>query len=401
MTTWTAAQVRTARARAQLLGSSRAGGVAAVVARVVAVQSQDVRPARLAVRARSAGRTAADVDAACATGAAVRTWLMRGTLHMVTAADVRWLLRIFGARNAAGAAGRRRRLGLSDDLCDRALAALPQVLATGPRTRAEVVAGLAEAGVAIDGSGQAPAHLLLLAASRGVVCRGPETGRDEPTYVLLDEWVPADRPATTAPADPAAGADPPADRVACIAAADPSADADPSGGRTAARAGEPTDADLGRLAARYVAGHGPAAPADLAGWSGLPLGTARRAFAAADLAEIATELGPLSVAPGSADPPEPGPAAVRLLGHFDGYLLGYRDRALSVDPAHDRAVQTGGGFVMPTVVVDGRAVATWRTTGQRVSVTPFATLSAAAAEGVGAEVADIARFLDRPVRWDR
>jgi hypothetical protein len=401
VTTWTAAQVRTARARAQLLGSSRADGVAAVLARVVAVQSQDVRPARLAVRARSAGRTAADVDAACATGAAVRTWLMRSTLHMVAAADVRWLLRIFGARNAAGAAGRRRRLGLSDDLCDRALAALPEVLATGPRTRAEVVAGLDDAGVVIDGSGQAPPHLLLLAASRGVVCRGPETGRDEPTYVLLDEWVPADRPATTAPAAPAACAVPPADRIARIAAADPSADANPSGGRTAARAGEPTDADLGRLAARYLAGHGPAAPADLAGWSGLPLGTARRAFAAADLAEIATELGPLSVAPGRADPPEQGPAAVRLLGHFDGYLLGYRDRALSVDPAHDRAVQTGGGFVMPTVVVDGHAVAIWRTTGQRVSVTPFATLSAAAAGGIDAEVADIARFLDRPVRWAR
>jgi hypothetical protein len=355
VTTWTAAQVRTARARAQLLGRSRADGVAAVVARVVAVQSQDVRPARLAVRARSTGLTAADVDTACATGAAVRTWLMRGTLHMVAAADLRWLLRIFGARNAAGAAGRRRRLGLSDDLCDRALAALPQVLAAGPRTRAEVVTGLADAGVAIDGSGQAPAHLLLLAASRGVVRRGPETERDEPTYVLLDDGV----------------------------------------------AAAPTDADLGRLAARYIAGHGPAAPTDLAGWGGLPLGTARRAFAAAELAEIATELGPLSVAPGRADPPDPEPFAVRLLGHFDGYLLGYRDRALSVDPVHERAVQTGGGFVMPTVVVDGRAVATWRITQQRVSVTPFATLSAAAAEGIDAEVSDIARFLGRPVRWAR
>jgi Winged helix DNA-binding domain len=391
VTTWTAAQVRTARARAQLLGSSRADGVAAVLARVVAVQSQDVRPARLAVRARSAGLAAADVDTACATGAAVRTWLMRGTLHMVATADVRWLLRIFGARNAAGAAGRRRRLGLSDDLCDRALAALPQVLAAGPRTRAEVVAGLADAGVAIDGSGQAPAHLLLLAASRGVVCRGPEAGRDEPTYVLLDEWVPAD--------PPAADVGPRADRIAAAVADRPASG--PPADLPAARPDDPTDAGLGLLAARYVAGHGPVAPTDLAGWSGLPLGMARRAFAAADLAEIPTELGPLSVAPGRADPPDPGPAAVHLLGHFDGYLLGYRDRALSVDPAHDRAVQTGGGFVMPTVVVDGRAVATWRTAQQRVSVTPFATLSAAIAEGIDAEVADVARFLDRPVRWDR
>lgn len=382
MTTWTAAQVRTARARAQFLGPSRVSTAAAVLERVVAVQSQDVRPARLAVRARSTGLTVADVDTACATGAAVRTWLLRSTLHMVAAADVRWLLRIFGARNAARGAGRRRQLGLSDELCDRALAALPEVLAGGPRTRAEVIAGLGDAGVAIDGSGQAPAHLLLLAASRGVVCRGPEADGDEPTYVLLDDWVSAAAPA----ADRAATDRTTAATVRAGAPVSP---------------GDPTDADLGRLATRYVAGHGPTSAADLAGWSGLPLGMARRAFAAADLAEIATDLGPLAVATARAAPPDPDPVAVRLLGHFDGYLLGYRDRALSVDPAHERAVQTGGGFVMPTVVVDGRAVATWRTTRQRVAVTPFGTLSAATAEGVDAEVADIARFLDRPVRWDR
>ena len=56
---------------------------------------------------------------------------------------------------------------------------------------------------------------------------------------------------------------------------------------------------------------------------------------------------------------------------------------------------------MPTVVVDGRAVATWRNTRERVSVTPFGTLTAATAEGIDIEVADVARFLDRPVRWDR
>ncbi|HEY4022414.1 MAG TPA: crosslink repair DNA glycosylase YcaQ family protein, partial [Pseudonocardiaceae bacterium] len=224
--------------------------------------------------------------------------------------------------------------------------------------RARVIEALAEDGVIIDPSGQAPAHLLMLAAAQGILCRGPETDRGEPTYVLLDDWVPK--------AD----------------------DAD-------------EDADLRRLATRYVAGHGPTAAADLAAWSGLPIGTARRAFAAADadLVHIETAIGPLAVLPGQDRPPLNRPS-VRLLGLFDGYLLGYRDRSLSVPPDHERQVQTGG-FIMPTVLSDGRAVATWRTTQRRaatlVDVRSFGEVADRTGRGVRSEVADLARFLGRPV----
>ena len=319
-----------ARARAQLLGSDRAESVAEVVRTVVAVQAQDVRPARLAVRVRSRGLVAADVDAACRDAVVVRTWLMRGTLHMVLADDVRWLLRVFGARNADKYAGRRRQLGLDDDLCRRALATLSTVLADRPMERAPLVAALAEDGVVIDPASQAPAHLLMLAASRGLVCRGPETDRDEPTYVLLDDWAPR-------------------------------TDEDPA-------------ADLGRLANRYLAGYGPADAADLAAWSGLPVGLARRAFAAAGIEQ--------------AEPVGSGASAVRLLGHFDNYLLGYQDRQ----------VHANGGFIMPTVLVGGRAVAEWRMTpAGEVSLEPFEALSDRVQRGVRAELDDLARFLGKPV----
>jgi hypothetical protein len=246
---------------------------------------------------------------------------------------------VFGKRNADKYAGRRRQLGLDADLCERALTSLATVLRDGPMERARVIEALAEDGVIIEATSQAPAHLLMLAASTGLVCRGPETDRDEPTYVLLDGWVP--------PTD-----DDPGD-------------------------------DLRKLATRYVAGYGPTGPADLAAWSGLPIGTARRAFADAGIAE--------SAAPGSVH-------SVRLLGHFDNYLLGYRNRELTVDPAHDKQVQTGGGFIMPTVLVDGRAVATWRTTPRGdIYLEPFGTLTERVLRGVRDEVADIGRFLGKPV----
>ncbi|HJP76260.1 MAG TPA: winged helix DNA-binding domain-containing protein [Pseudonocardiaceae bacterium] len=346
MTTWPATAVRAARIRAQLLGPVRAAGVAEVLDAVVAVQAQDARPARLAVRARSRGLVAGDVDAACRDAVGVRTWLMRGTLHLVRDNDVRWLLRLFGARNADRYAGRRRQLGLDEALCERALAALPGILRDGPLERAQIVEALGEG---IDPASQAPAHLLMLAASKGLICRGP----GDADYVLLDDWV-------------------------------PDTDDNP-------------DDDLPRLATRYVAAHGPTGPADLAGWSGLPIGTARRAFAAAELVEIDTALGPLFVLPGQ-DRPSAGRLPVRLLGHFDGYLLGYRDRSLSVPPEHDKQVQSGGGFIMPTVLVDGRAVATWRTTQRRgatlVGLEPFGD---AVMPEVSGEIADLARFLGKPV----
>jgi hypothetical protein len=330
-----------ARAGAQLLGVDRADRVVDVVGTVVAVQAQDVRPARLAVRVRSTGLVAADVDAACRDAVVVRTWLMRGTLHMVRAADVRWLLRLFGKRNADKYAGRRSQLGLDEALCERALASLASVLRDGPMERARIIEALAEDGVVIDPKSQAPAHLLMLAASTGLVCRGPETDRDDPTYVLLDEWV-------------------------------PHTDDDPS-------------EDLRRLATRYVTGYGPTGPADLATWSGLPIGTARRAFADAGIDESDPATGPAT-------------NSVRLLGHFDNYLLGYRSRELIVDPVHDKQVQTGGGFIMPTVLVDGRAVAIWRTTQRGdIYLEPFDTLTDRVVRGVRGEVADIGRFLGKPV----
>ncbi|GAA0727912.1 hypothetical protein GCM10010199_40770 [Dactylosporangium roseum] len=56
------------------------------------MQAQSMPAARLAVRARTAGLTAADVDAALAAGELARTWLMHNTLHLLVAADPVWVV---------------------------------------------------------------------------------------------------------------------------------------------------------------------------------------------------------------------------------------------------------------------------------------------------------------------
>jgi len=80
------------RCGAQLLSGPRAATPADVVRRLLAVQGQDPRGVRLAIRARTAGLTAADVDhAMTADRSLLITWLNRGTLHLVAAEDYWWL----------------------------------------------------------------------------------------------------------------------------------------------------------------------------------------------------------------------------------------------------------------------------------------------------------------------
>ena len=96
---------------------------------------------------------------------------------------------------------------------------------------------------------------------------------------------------------------------------------------------------------------------------------------------------------------------MRLLPAFDTYLLGYRRRDLAVPPLLQHRLQRGGGWSHPAVVVDGRAVGAWspRNAGGRaaqVIVEPFDSLSTPLRSGIGAEVADIGRFLGLRVAFE-
>ena len=79
------------------LADRPAASAAAAAQVTTAVQAQDNWAARLGVRARSAVLTDADVQRASdVERTVVRTWLMRGTIHLVTADDLRWLVRLVG-----------------------------------------------------------------------------------------------------------------------------------------------------------------------------------------------------------------------------------------------------------------------------------------------------------------
>jgi Winged helix DNA-binding domain len=358
-------QARRLRLRSQRLDRrrTRAAGVVETVRELCGVHAQLPSASALTVRPRTSGLLAADVERARVEERAVlRTWCMRGTFHLIATQDAAWLLALLGPVLISKGGRRHAELGLDEDTFARALRLIRRALdRDGPLTRPELAERLAAGG--LEPSGQRIAYLVHRAGLEGLVCHGPDRGA-EPTFVLLEDWT--------------SGAAVPPRRL-------------------------DREVALGELALRYLAAYGPAGPRDLAWWSGLEVREARAAWSrvAGELTELEVSGEP-SWLPASrtawlADP-DPKEPLVHLLPGFDVLMLGYRSRSLAVPDEHARAVWTGGGFIKPTLTVDGLAVATWSSAGRThhlgVTVEPFDELPQRVHAGLQAEVADVGRFLE-------
>ncbi|HET8820805.1 MAG TPA: winged helix DNA-binding domain-containing protein [Thermoleophilaceae bacterium] len=323
-------QVLAARLTAQLLAGPPARDPVAVAERVFAVQGQDPRGFRLAVRARSEGLSAADVNRALTEDRSlVVTWLNRGTLHLVRSEDYPLLQAVTTPPLRTGSARRLAQEGVSDP--ERGIALIERALAdAGPLTSDALRERLTAAGV--HAQGQALYHLLFRASLDGLIVRGPMAGAKQ-AYVLVRDWLGKRRPL---------------DR----------------------------DKALGEFARRYLAGHAPATDRDLARWAGISVGDARAGLAAAgdQRSSAAAELPP-----------------PKLLGAFEPCLLGWTSREDIV--GDEPSLVTAGGMFYPFAMVRGRAVAKWRLADGQVELDPFRRISKADRAALERDGEDVVRFL--------
>jgi hypothetical protein len=336
-------QIHARRLTAQLLAGAPASDPLAVAERLLAIQGQDQRGARLAIRSRSRGLRAADVDRALTEERSLLiTWLNRRTLHLARSEDYPWLHALTAGSHATWPVRRLAQEGLTPDDAERGAAEVERALADGPMTREQLGERVAAVGVRTEG--QALIHVIALTSLRGNTVRGPMVDGDH-AYVLVRDWLGEPRPV---------------DR----------------------------DRALAELARRYLAGHGPASDRDLARWAGLGLRDVR-----AGLTAIASELeeregGLVDLAGRRAPAALPPP---RLLGAFDPLLTGWVSRE-PVLGSHEGVV-TKNGIFRAIALVDGRAVATWRMPRGEVELEPFGRLPAKHAAALREDAKDVVRYL--------
>ena len=351
------------------------------VRRQLAIQGQQVASVPHAIVSRTAGAARADVEAAFEAGRLVRSWPMRGTVHVTAADDHHWLRVALMHRVDAWARRAEKQLGIDDALLERAgELALAAIADEGPLRRARLLrvwqeGGLMGAGTgagAGDGTGAAAQrrrHILVRLQREGVLVQGPRRGHE---HLVVS-----------------AGPLPPAE-------------AGPGGAGGGARGTDGHRAALAEIARRYAASHGPVRAVDLARWTTLPVKEAARALEDAvemtNAADYAVRAGrgdvPLvrAAADGGARGavrvldsgalPEAGAAGrattlymradlpdllaasrrraagTHFLAAFDEVHVGYKDRACLTDAAGERLIcPVANGMFRPLLVDRGRVVA--------------------------------------------
>ena len=301
-----------------------------VVAWMGAVQAQDYLGALWAIGLRSQNAVEADIEKALADKTIIRTWPMRGTLHFVAAADIRWMLELLTPRIVNGM---KRRLqvhfGLDEATFGRSKELFIRALQGGKQLTRPAMYKVLEAG-GIPAGEMRGLHILSRLAQDGVICFGAREGK-QPTFALLDEWSP-----------------------------------------TAKRMER--DASLAELAGRYFTSHAPATLQDFIWWSGLTVAEAQAALEMAKPQLVKEVIAGQTywLASSQPSPKEKSPKAY-LLPSYDEYTVAYKDRSAVLNPLY--AKQSGNGIFSPTIVIDGQVAGTWKRTIKKdallITLSPF------------------------------
>jgi hypothetical protein len=313
-----AADIAPLRLASQQLAGTKLKTPKDIVSRLGAMQAQDYAMAQWAIGVRLPGSTNRTIAAAIDKGEIIRTHLLRPTWHFASAEDVRWILALTAPQILGAMKTRHKQLGLAPAILTKSFAVLEKALGGGIHlTREEMITALQKAKIA-TAEGRA-SHLFLCAEAAGLICSGAMKN-GQPTYALLDEWVPKAKSL-------------------------------------------PKEETLAKLAARYFRGHGPATLPDFIWWSGLPVGEARRALESAkwDLHSETMESvtywfsGGLSVPKAASD-------SVYLLPAFDEFLISYKDRLASLPHENHHKAVSNNGIFYPVIVLNGRVTGTWKRT---------------------------------------
>ncbi|MEJ1241798.1 winged helix DNA-binding domain-containing protein [Chryseolinea sp. T2] len=348
----TIADILKQRLKNQWLVESPAQSPSDVVRQLLAVQAQDYLGSMWAIGQRLPGSDETIVERSIANGSLIRTWPMRGTLHLVAAEDARWLCDFLAARVLPKTRSVYQKAGLDSSVFKKSERLIIKALEKEPvLTRDEMYERLEKGGIATGNS--RGLHITGYMAITGRICLGPRKGKQH-TIVLRDEWL-----------------------------------------RTA-KEFQPDDIQQ-TLAERYFAGHGPATVQDFAWWSGLTLTEARQAIDKASSALRTIKVKDITYYETSdADSKKTTKFNVtHLLPAYDEFTVAYKDRTLLL-PQNQRD-RSSMEVLSPVMSVNGALMGTWSRSLVKSRINfqlkPFGTITAAQRTKINAQIKKYAAFV--------
>src|SRR5258707_1788504 len=287
----------------------------------------------------------------------IRTWVMRQTLHLISAADFPFVITAIRDSRVAAVLRVMARFGISESEVETLNTAVVDALTSGPKTKRELTEQLEptwnkKLRYWMTGAWNG----FRAAVVEGLVCYGPSQG-NEVTFVRADLWLPSHKKISVAAAQ----------RL---------------------------------LFRRYLSAYGPASVQDFSRWSGIPMPQVK--LVREQLRDELVELGPAKGLLLKEDYRElkntsPISKSACLLPGFDPYVLGHALKDHLIEPKYYKQLYRNQGWISPVILVDGKSAGIWSHGMSRgkliMDLKPFAKLSRAARDRIEEHKASLARFL--------
>ena len=322
---------------------------------LIAVQGQDYLGAKWSVGLRLPGSTDTNIEQALLDKTIVRTWAMRGTLHLLATSDIRWILPLLSPRIITNNARRYKELELDEDTLTRSNKILAKALQNNKElTRTALLQIIKDNGISTEGQ-RAP-YILQRASLEGIICQSVMQGKD-PLYFSMDAL--------------------PKNRI------------------------WERDEALSELTKRYFMSRGPATLQDFVWWSGLSTADAKRGLESLKSQLVHKTIDGQIYWHALSSMPSEKSQNTYLLPGFDEYLLSYKDRSLIMDTGYMKTLTPTNGMLPPTIVMNGKVIGTWKRTIKKSCVTielnHFSTLTAIESKTIAAAAKCYGEYLGMDV----
>lgn len=310
------------RLQSQQISRSACSSVKDVVARMGAMQAQDIHMAPWAIGVRLQNATNTMFEDSFSKGEILRTHMLRPTWHFASSDDINWMLELTAPNIRRIMKSRLRNLELTPAMLSKSNTVFEKLLSGGIHaTREELVDALKKAKIPVESL--QVSHILMNAELDKVICSGAIRGKKQ-TYALFSERA--------------------------------------TGKRQFAK-----DEALAELAKRYFESHGPATQQDFIWWSGLSITDSKKAVNSIRHQFIEETIGAGTYFfTESTLSDTPGNSSLHLLPAYDEFIISYRDRTPSLLKEHHARAISNNGIFKPVIVVNGQVVGLWkRLTKQR------------------------------------